>query len=191
MRKFQGGQRARRAALALSADKAKKILEEHIQLAERILGLGEMARKKETEREKVQPFLVLSEESDIMEKEVAEAGEVDPSNIVEQKHPLANFHKKYNRALAEKLVIENERDRLRRENDHLMSVLKEVQDGLVVNDEVLNKNNPLFVVNGRLPNQFSSTSNSNQNQTQLPVMRNQSSQQMVMTGQQQQQQQAR
>jgi hypothetical protein len=180
MRKFQGAQRSRRAGLALSADKAKKTLEGHIQLAERILGLGEMARKKETEREKVQPFLVLSEESDMMENEVAEAGEVNPSNILEQKHPLANFHKKFNRALAEKLIVENERDRLRRENDHLMGMLKEVQDGLVVNDEVLNKNNPLFVVNGRsnaVTASFSlSAAGQQQSSQQLPVMRNDNTQ---------------
>jgi hypothetical protein len=71
-------------------------------LAERILALGEMARKKETEREKVQPFLVLSEESDMMEKEVAQAGEVDPGSITDQKHPLANFHKKFNRVFLKK-----------------------------------------------------------------------------------------
>jgi hypothetical protein len=61
-----------------------------------------MARKKETEREKVQPFLVLSEESDMMEKEVAQAGEVDPGSITDQKHPLANFHKKFNRVFKKK-----------------------------------------------------------------------------------------
>jgi hypothetical protein len=41
-------------------------------------------------------------------------------------------------------------------------MLKEVQDGLVVNDEVLSKNNPLFVVNGR-----------SQRAAQLPVVRQQ------------------
>ncbi len=46
-------------------------------------------------------------------------------------------------------MIENERDRLKKENEELMVILKQVQDGLVVNDEVLGKSNSLFVVNGK------------------------------------------
>lgn len=150
MRKFQGEQRRRRTALATQADRAKKSLEERIALAETILQLGEMARKKETEREKVRPFVIPKEESERMEAEIAEAGEVDPaSSVSEEKHPLHFFHRKFNKALAEKLVAENERDRLRRENDQLMNLLKQVQDGLVVNDDVLGRANSLFVVNGR------------------------------------------
>ena len=45
--------------------------------------------------------------------------------------------------------MENERNRLASENEQLMSLLKQVQDGLVVNDEVLGRANPLFVLNGR------------------------------------------
>jgi len=149
MRRFQTEQRSRRAGLASNADKCKKTLEERIGLAERILGLGEMARKKETEREKVQPFFILEEETAQMESEIASGGEVDPSSVLKAAHPLGNFHKKYNKALAESLVVQNERERLRKENDQLMLLLKQVQDGLVVNDEVLASQNPLFVINGR------------------------------------------
>jgi len=149
MRKFQSEQRSRRGSLAKCADQSKEALETQIKLGERILGLGEMARKKETEREKVQPFKALSTESDQMDHEVRAAGEVEPSNILEDKHPLANFHVKFNKALADKLVVENERNRLASENEQLMSLLKQVQDGLVVNDEVLGRANPLFVLNGR------------------------------------------
>jgi len=60
-------------------------------------------------------------------KQVAEGGEVDPSLLVtEATHALGNFHKKYNAALAEKLTVENERRRLRDENEQLMGLLKQV-----------------------------------------------------------------
>ena len=74
---------------------------------------------------------------------------MDPTTVLDDPHALRNFHRKYNKALSEKLVVENERNRLRAEKDQLMLLLKQVQDGLVVNDEVLAKSNPLFVVNGR------------------------------------------
>jgi hypothetical protein len=79
-----------------------------------------MARKKETEREKVQPFFILEEETAQMEGEIASGGEVDTSSVAKANHPLGNFHKKYNKALAESLVVQNERERLRKENDQLM-----------------------------------------------------------------------
>ena len=69
MRKFQSGQKSRRAALASSADKAKNTLAEHVALAERVLALGAMARKKENERELVLPFATSSSEADQLDAE--------------------------------------------------------------------------------------------------------------------------
>ena len=43
--------------------------------------------------------------------------------------------------------IENERERLRRENGDLRSILKQYLDGISVNEDVLNNLNPLLVVN--------------------------------------------
>ena len=70
MRKFQSGQKSRRAALASSADKAKHTLSEHVASAERVLALGAMARKKENERELVLPFARSSSEADQLDAEV-------------------------------------------------------------------------------------------------------------------------
>jgi hypothetical protein len=56
-----------------------------------------MCRKKETEREKVQPFIEFVEETRLMEAEVAAAAEVEASNVLEEKHRLANFHNKLNK----------------------------------------------------------------------------------------------
>jgi len=51
---------------------------------------------------------------------------VDAANVVEAKHRLAHFHTKFNKSLAEKLVVEAERDRLTKENYELMMLLKQV-----------------------------------------------------------------
>ena len=40
-------------------------------------------------------------------------------------------------------MVENERNRLQKENEQLMALLKQVQDGLVVNDEVLGRRGAL------------------------------------------------
>ena len=48
--------------------------------------------------------------------------------------------------MAEKLIVERERSRLQKENEDLKRVLKQVQDGMIVNDEVMRQSNPLLVV---------------------------------------------
>ena len=65
-------------------------------------------------------------------------------------HTLDLFYKKYNRALLDKLIKERERDRLLQENEDLQSILKQYLDGISVNEDVLNRANPLLVVNDRL-----------------------------------------
>lgn len=56
MARMRDAHSARLAALATHARDAKKELDERIALAERVLALGELARKLETEREHVLPF---------------------------------------------------------------------------------------------------------------------------------------
>ena len=63
---------------------------------------------------------------------------------------LDRFYKKFNRALLDKLATERERDRLLRENEDLQSILKQYLDGISVNEDVMNRENPLLVVNHRL-----------------------------------------
>ena len=49
------------------------------------------------------------------------------------------------------VVIERERNRLRKENRELSELLKQCMHGLTVNDEVMNSDgNPLLIVNGRV-----------------------------------------
>ncbi|CAM9207396.1 unnamed protein product [Heterosigma akashiwo] len=192
MNRFRADQGKRLARLTKDAHACKDKLDEKIAMAERILKLAELARKQETEQEKVIPFFLsaqgdqLDREAQVMADKQAQAnGEADVKIAWEepvtplqasawdrvpggggeggeggggaapglQKVPhwnmLDNFHKKYNRALLDKLAIERERERLVKENADLQDILKQYLDGVSVNDDVMNASNPLFVVNGR------------------------------------------
>ena len=63
---------------------------------------------------------------------------------------LDNFHKRYNRALLDKIAVQREKDRLERENADLQAILKQYLDGISVNEDVMTAPNPLLVVNGRV-----------------------------------------
>ena len=56
MNKFREGQAQRLSVLTQNTSSAKTTLETNIQLGERILKLAELARKMETDREKVAPY---------------------------------------------------------------------------------------------------------------------------------------
>ena len=62
---------------------------------------------------------------------------------------LQRFYKRYNEVQLDKLTVDRERDRLRRENSDLQGILKQYIEGISVNEEVLSQPNPLLVVNGR------------------------------------------
>lgn len=132
MNKFRARQATRLAALTRDAHDCKARLNSRLELGKRILLLAELARKSETEQEKVIPF-----------------DDAKPDG-------LDNFLRKYNKVLLDKLAIEKERERLETENANLQSLLKQYFDGVSVNDDVLSRRNPLFVVNGN----FKTTSSS-------------------------------
>ena len=67
--------------------------------------------------------------------------------VVEEWDYLNNFFKRYNKVLLDEQAIERERDRLKRENTDLRSILKQYLDGISVNEDVINNPNPLLVVN--------------------------------------------
>lgn len=124
MNKFRARQAARLAELTRDAHACKAKLQSRLDLGKRILVLAELARKSETEQEKVIPFETKGE-------------------------GLDNFLRKYNKVLLDKLAIEKERERLQQENTNLQALLKQYFDGVSVNNDVLsNPKNPLFVVNG-------------------------------------------
>eukprot|EP00903_Cladosiphon_okamuranus_P009369 g8933.t1 len=155
-------------------------LQEQLKMANQILTLAELARKAETEQEKVLPFYVsantdeveeeaeriLKAERDLMggKRKPKGAGDEEsavPSPLqssawgkngqpVPRWNHLDNFHKRYNKALLDKLAIEREQKRLEDENRDLKSIVKQYLDGISVPDDVVSNANPLLVVNGRI-----------------------------------------
>jgi hypothetical protein len=63
---------------------------------------------------------------------------------------LENFHKKFNKVLLDKLAIQQEQRRLEQENHDLRGILKQYLDGIAVSGDVVDKANPLLIVNGRV-----------------------------------------
>ena len=63
---------------------------------------------------------------------------------------LDNFYKRYNKVLLDKLAIEKQKATLEKENMFFKSLLKQYLDGVSVNDDVINANNPLLVINSKV-----------------------------------------
>merc|ERR1712005_94920 len=63
---------------------------------------------------------------------------------------LDTFFKRFNKVKLDHLAIEQEKQRLQRENVQLRSILKQFLDGVSVNEDALAQPNPLLVVNGKV-----------------------------------------
>lgn len=63
---------------------------------------------------------------------------------------LDSFYKRYNKVLLDKLAIDKQKSTLEKENMFFKSLLKQYLDGVSVNDDVMNSNNPLLVVNNKV-----------------------------------------
>ena len=120
-------------------------------LGEKILKTAELCRKLETEKEKVLPFYhsdeVSMEEVPDMHIERIEGMRRGMYNEFQL---LDNFYKRYNKVLLDKLAIEKQKATLEKENMFFKSLLKQYLDGVSVNDDVLNSNNPLLVINSKV-----------------------------------------
>ena len=133
------------AQLTKNSHECKQALRSKLDLADRILKLAELARKRETEREKVLPFY----RSTVGAAESGEAAAVGADNNggemkeglgervevkddgrnpvgigadgkpVQEWEYLDTFYKRHNKVLLDKLAIERERERLQRENSEL------------------------------------------------------------------------
>jgi len=164
MNKFRESEAKSLSDLTIAARKAIKALEEQKQLGEKLLKLGELNRKMETERERVLPFhpiLTMEEEDKLKTEEGAEeeiAEEMkslqafaldEEGKPVDEYDYLNNFFKRYNKVLLDVMAIKRERERLSQENSDLRTILKQYLDGISVNEDVMGAANPLFVVNSK------------------------------------------
>lgn len=157
MNNFRRQQTRRLTQLTKNAQSARNKLNERVELAERILLLAELARKRETDQEKVIPFAPSDESgldapaSPSKDQHLQTSCATRSGDQVREWCHLDNFLRKYNKVLLDKLAVERERERLERENADLQSMLKQYYDGVTVSEVVMDsdENNPLLVVNGK------------------------------------------
>ena len=126
-------------------------LREYQKLGERILKTAELCRKLETEKEKVLPFYQNEPES--LEQHIDNKVEVIAGldeNAYNEFQMLDNFYKRFNKVHLDKLAIQKQKATLEKENLFFKNLLKQYLDGVSVNDDVINNNNPLLVVNNRV-----------------------------------------
>jgi len=151
--------------LTLNSRKAITDLTEKLNLAEKIIRLGELNRKMMTEREKVMPFEFAShaasaegKDGDDLEGAAGLGDELKASattldadgKVIQEWDALNTFFTRHNKILLDKTAMEVEGKRLNQENDRLRGLIKQFVDGISVNDDVMSNANSLMVVNNSL-----------------------------------------
>ncbi|KAF4320213.1 hypothetical protein BBO99_00009297 [Phytophthora kernoviae] len=174
MNRMREDQRRRLADLSQGAREATRKLDTHLQLSERILQLGELVRKLETERERVLPFyhstladereaneltesvrLAMRTEQGREEEEALKMHDFQPQGLndgvpVSEWEYLDLFWKRHNKVVLDELALRREKERVANENRELQAILQQYLAGISINPSVLDGANPLLVVNGRL-----------------------------------------
>jgi len=159
MNSFREVQASKLMELTRTTVAARRNIKEKLDVAERIVKLAEIARKYETEEEKIRPFHI----NRIHDKEAGSENpgcisEIEKFSAQQQQNmksrdtfqTLEPFFKRFNKVMLSKLAVEKERERLRKENEMLKSVAKQFKEGTNVNDDILERNNALLVVNGKV-----------------------------------------
>lgn len=173
-------------------------LDEQLKLMERILSLGELVRKCETDSERIAPFVGINSEeykaeadatSNSIRCAVSDSDSVpggedrNDSRFYEYQalvtHPdgkavtewnyLDNFWKRFNKVVLDELVLKRAKERLEIENKEIEICLKHITDGTLVNSDVMNKVNSLLIIKGNL-NLFRSDATSGGRSVHKPVV---------------------
>mmetsp|Transcript_1888 Transcript_1888/g.2482 ORF Transcript_1888/g.2482 Transcript_1888/m.2482 type:complete len:535 (-) Transcript_1888:219-1823(-) len=168
MKKFRADEAKKLTELTVLAREALQHNQEKLATSEKILALAELGRKLETEREKVQPFYESTVKLDNQEAQTTKLSQLEEFQQQQKGTPvfsqafdadgkpvnewgfLENVHKKYNKVLLDKLAIVEEKKRLSKENEDLRSILKQYLDGIAITEDVVDIDNPLLIVNGKV-----------------------------------------
>ena len=116
--------------LTVRANVHKSKLNEENGMVERILKLIHLTRKMECEED---------------EKE-----QIQSSHVLGEKIDNEGIWRRYNHSLVSLHTMKKEEEKLENINKQLKRKLQEYNDGVTVNDRVLNNHNPLMVVNGKM-----------------------------------------
>ena len=154
MIQFRDDEERRLGNLTLNSKMCMDRLTEYQHLGEKILKTAELCRKLETEKEKVLPFYQSDPDTTNEDGSFPEIAIEKIDGLKKQKYNefqlLDQFYKRFNKVLLAKLAIEKQKATLEKENMFFKSLLKQYLDGVSVNDDVMNANNPLLVVNNKV-----------------------------------------
>lgn len=167
MSRFRDSQALRTSDLARNANDALGSLKEQKDLAQRILKLGEISRRLETEQEAVAPFRAAEHSDALDNKKDALLGGAGARQKAATPSPyqtsatdrtgaavsalsyLERFNRKFNKVALDTLAIQSTRDRREEERSELQRILKQCLDGISVNENFAATPNPLLIINGR------------------------------------------
>lgn len=150
MFRFREDRERKLTELISNSKQAVTKLQGYLELGEKILKTSELCRRLETEKEKVLPFYETTVGETEIPEDLQEAfKEISPEDYHSFAY-LNNFFKRYNKVMLDKLAIEKQKETLTSENGKLKNLLKQYIDGISVNDEVLDHNNPLLVIQDRV-----------------------------------------
>ena len=128
--------------LTKEANRRKSDLEKEYSLIERIMKLIHLTKKMEIEQGRGE-----------------EEGEDEPKQQIKQKSShvgktstfdTESIWERYNLALISMQKLKEEEDKQIKKNRVLKKKLQQYQDGVTVNDRVINDHNPLIVINGKM-----------------------------------------
>jgi dynein regulatory complex subunit 2 len=95
------------------------------------------------------PFYICEFEGSEKHADIERIEGVDKS-VYNEFENLEQFYKRSNKVLLDKVAIEKQKGSLGQENSFFKSLLKQYLDGVSVNNDVMNSNNPLLVVNNKV-----------------------------------------
>jgi len=161
MNTVRAGEDKRLTELTLNARRTIGDLTDKLNMAEKILKLGELNRKLMTEREKVLPFEnVLPSDAekvdDLSRDNMGDVEQASSSTLGADGKPVDDavalnvFFTRFNKILLDKVAMDAEDKRLNNENERLRGLIKQFVDGISVNDDVMQNTNSLMVVNNSL-----------------------------------------
>jgi len=138
------------ADISISFEDAINTVSQKLTLAEKILKYAELTRKLETEREQVLPFppSIVETDSEIQRQMAQFKLQLKgDSKYVGESDMFDKFYRRFNKVLLEKMALQREREGLLAHNQRLKMMMKNYMDGMTVSQEIMNKQNTLFIVN--------------------------------------------
>lgn len=156
MQQFRDAENSKLKEVVKLSKNTADVLRKRLEKAERIISSSNLNNKKETDVERTQiqrdtdqqdldsPSIQSPSESLIESMERIPGS--SHMGIGSELQQLGKFYGKLNKILLDKAALEQEKEHLLSDNNKLRTMLKSYLDGISVNEEVLNKENPLVIV---------------------------------------------